>query len=275
MIVQCVTCQKKYRLKAEAVPESGAKVSCSGGCGKALIISPRKNLVADATGIPVTKRKHQKEVKWFGRMAQLLRDWGYEKKTAEYNMLFYFLRELRKRRGITFFDISCATALMRYDRELKYNCLAFMGACCVPPRDGVESCVPDIILALAEALRGHDSAGVFTVDAVMTTPYEDSFPAVFSFVHGAQFAASWGEQVYGSVTEVLISADAVREIPPDFDFSRLHEVARVEVSRAPVDNGRLSFRDKVAPARIVNPEPDPELRCADKELKKLLEGYTA
>lgn len=265
MIVQCAACQKKYKLKAENLPLEGARIKCSGPCGQSILVAPRDNLASDASAIPVNKRKHKKEVKWFGRMAGLIKSLGYERKTKEFNLMFYFLRELRKRQGITFFDISCTTALKSYDRELKYNCLMFMGKCCVPPwLDSLPSCVPDIILSLSQAYRAHDSAGEFSVSKVMAVPYEDSFPTVFSFLYGVPFVASWGEELYGNVTEVLISSDAVREIDEDFDFSRLHEVARVEVSRAPIDNGNLPFKTKIAPNLILNPDPDPEFRTSEK-----------
>ncbi|NJB69520.1 putative Zn finger-like uncharacterized protein [Desulfobaculum xiamenense] len=274
MLVQCVECQKKYRIKDGVIPLQGADIKCAGGCGQTLRIAPRENLAMDASAIPVNKRKHQKEVKWFTRMGQLVRDWGYERKTLEYNMMFYMLREIRKRLGITFFDIACTTSLVRVDRELRYNCLMFMGASCVPPRgNGVESSIPAVLASIGETLRSHDGSGQFGVRGVMTVPYEDSFPAMFGFARGAQFASSWGEHVYGNVTEVLISGDAARELDDSYDYGKLHEVARVQVSRAPIDSSALTFRQRTAPALLLDAEPDPDLRCEDDEVRGLYKAY--
>lgn len=274
MYVQCVACTKKYKIKAESIPHQGAVVTCK-GCGAKLRIGPRENLEGDHTKIPVTKRKHQKEVKWYGRTEESIKQMGYEKKTAEYNTLFYFQREIRKRFGITFFDIDIKARLKTVDRELMYNRLSFMGPCCVPPTDNAfESCISGLLGAMAAVLRGKDSAGRFTEDEVLRVAYKDSFPVLYRFGYGASFEASYGEVLYGNAVQVDISLDRIRELPDDYDGTDLHKVARVELSRVPIETGSMTLRELSTPGLHVNAEPDPDLRCTDKNVAKIIKRFS-
>lgn len=273
MYIQCVRCRKKYRVKAEAIPLQGAAITCS-GCGEKIRVGPRDNIEGDMTKIPVTKRKHAKEVKWYTRMEEMIKGFGYERKTQEFNLLFNLMREYRKRFGITFFDITCSARLARVDRELCYNVLEFSGEVCAPPLDGVESCVASMMEGAAEVLRGKDSAGKFSCEPVMRVAYEDSFPALLKFSLDAGFETTYGETLFGNAVRVDVSMDALREVPPKLEPGDISRYARVEMARYPVDTGRLTFAERTAPGLIVHPEPDPELRCSNPLVGKLITAYS-
>lgn len=273
MYVQCVSCRKKYRLDPARIPPGGGAVSCK-GCGVKLRVTPRDNVEADATRMPVTKAAHQKEVKWHDRSGAMLRSMGYEHKTAEYNMMFFLLREFRKRLGITFFDMGCSARVKHVDRELMYNRLSFFGDCCVPPfPGGAQSCLPDLLGGMAEVLRAKDSARRYCVDELLRVAYPDSFPVLMRFVLGVGFEASYGEMVYGSAVQVDIALDAVRELPDQYDCTDLERRARIEISRAPIETGRLTLGELMTPGVHLNPERDPDLRCACPVVDGLLRHY--
>lgn len=272
MYIQCVQCQKKYKIKAGAIPPQGAAVPCK-GCGQKIIVAPRDNLAGDHTRIPVTKRKHQKEVKWYARMQDMIKGFGYERATSEYNMLFSLMREYRKRFGITFFDLTCKARVTQVDRELRYNVLEFSGEGCVPPVDGVESFLASMMEGTGDVLRGKDSAGGFTAEPVMRVAYDDSFPAMAKFCLDAAFETSYGETIYGNAVRVDISMDNLREVPLGLDPGDIPKYARVEIGRFPLDTGRLTFAQRTAPGLIVHHDPDPELRCSNPLVARLIERY--
>jgi len=274
MYVQCVQCTKKYKLSPGSIPLGGAAITCK-GCAQKLFIEPRDRVEGDMTRIPVTKAQHKKEVKWFHRSEEIIKEMGYEKKTAEYNMLFFFLREFRKRFGITFFDLNCNVRVKVIDRELMYNRLSFFGNCCVPPLkdNSFESCIPGILGGIAEVLRAKDSSGRFSVANSLRVAYPDSFPSLVRFVFGASFEASYGEMVYGNAVQVDISMDKIRALPDNYQGEDLGEHARIEVSRVPIETGRLTFRELTTPGLFVNPDPDPDLRCNDPAVARLVERF--
>ncbi|WP_461210217.1 zinc-ribbon domain-containing protein [Desulfocurvus sp. DL9XJH121] len=274
MYIQCVECRKKFKVKAGAIPPQGAEVPCK-GCGGTLRVEPRNNLEGDLTKIPVTKRKHQKEVKWYARMGEMLRGFGYESKTREYNLLFQLMREYRKRFGITFFDITCQARVARVDRELCYNVLEFSGECCSLPVDGVDSCVASMMEGTAEVLRAKDSGGYFACEPVMRVAYEDSFPTVLKFCLGAAFETSYGETAYGNAARIDVSMDALRRLPPVLAAEDIPQYARVEMGLFPLDSGRLTFAQRTAPGLIVHRDPDPEMRCASPLAARLVERYAS
>ena len=182
--------------------------------GKKSSVAPRDNLAGDHTKIPVTKRKHQKEVKWYARMQEMLRDFGYTKATSEFNLLFALLREYRKRFGITFFDLTCKGPRERGGpRALRYNVLEFSGEGCTPPVDGTESFLASMMEGTGDVLRAKDSAGAFTAEPIMRVAYDDSFPAMAKFCLDAAFETSYGETIYGNAVRVDISMDMLREVP--------------------------------------------------------------
>ena len=273
MYIQCVHCRKKFKVKSGAIPLQGAAITCK-GCGGKIRVAPRNNLEGDLTKIPVTKRKHQKEVKWYARMEEMIKGFGFEKKTREYNLLFNLMREYRKRFGITFFDITCSARVTRVDRELCYNVLEFSGECCVPPMDGVDSCIASMMEGTGEVLRGKDSAGAFTSEPVMRVAYEDSFPAMVKFCLDAAFETSYGETIYGNAVRVDISLDALRGLPVPLPPEDIAKYARVEIALHPVDTGRLTFAQRTTPGLHVDSESDPELRCSNALVSKLIEIYS-
>ncbi|MCK9240863.1 hypothetical protein [Desulfocurvus sp.] len=273
MYVQCVSCVRKYRFDPAAVPAGGASAVCK-GCGARLPVAPRDNAEADAARPPVTKAAHQKELKWYARSDELLRGMGYQRKTAEYNMLFFMLREFRKRLGITFFDMGCSVRLKRVDRELAYNRLSFFGDCCVAPvPGGPPSCIPDLLCGMAEVLRAKDSARRFCADELLRVAYPDSFPVLVRFVLGVGFETSYAETVYGSAVQIDIGLDAVRELPEGYDGADLERRARVEISRVPIETGALPLAELLAPGLHLRPGRDPDLRCASPVLDALLAHY--
>lgn len=273
MYIQCVQCQKKYKIKAGAIPEQGAAVPCK-GCGGKIIVTPRDNLAGDQTKIPVTKRKHQKEVKWYARMQEMIRGFGYEKTTSEYNMLFALMKEYRKRFGITFFDLTCKARVAAVDRELCYNVLEFSGEGCVPPVDGVDSILASMMEGTGDVLRGKDSSGAFMAEPVMRVTYDDSFPAMLKFCLDAAFETSYGETMYGNAVRVDISLDKLREVPLPLDPADIPKYARVEIARFPLDTGRLTFAQRTTPGLHVHQDTDPELRCGNPLVTKLIKAYS-
>jgi len=273
MYIQCVKCCKKLKVKAGSIPAQGAVVTCP-GCGDKLKVEPRNNQEGDQTKIPVTKSKHKKEVKWHDRMSEMIRGFGYQPKTREFNMLFALMKEYRKRFGITFFDITCAARLARVDRELAYNVLEFSGECCVPPAEGFESCVASMIEGTSEVLNAKDSRGLYTCEPVMRVHYPDSFPAVIKFSLDAPFETSYGETLYGNAVRVDISLDNLRTVRAPFDEKELAKVARIEMARYPVTTGRLTFEERTAPGLFVHSDPDPELRLGDPKVARLIEQYS-
>ncbi|BBD08178.1 hypothetical protein [Desulfovibrio ferrophilus] len=273
MYIQCLDCRKKLKVKSGSIPYQGAVVSCP-GCGGKLKVAPRDNQEADMTKIPVNKRKHKKEVKWHDRMTEMIRGFGYQSKTHEFNMLFSLMKEYRKRFGITFFDITCSARLAHVDRELAYNVLEFSGKCCVPPANGFESCVASMIEGTSEVLNSKDSTGRYTVEPVMRVQYPDSFPALIKFSLDAAFETSYGEVLYGNAVRIDLSLDNLRSVRAPFDGKDLVRYARIEMARYPVDTGRLTFAQRTTPGLHVHTEPDPELRCGDPDVLSLIEQYS-
>lgn len=273
MYIQCVDCCKKLKIKSGSIPSQGAVVSCP-GCGGKLRVEPRDNQEGDQTIIPVTKRKHLKEVKWHDRMTSMLKGFGYQPKTREFNLLFSLMKEYRKRFGITFFDITCSARLARVDRELAYNVLEFSGKCCVPPAEGFESCVASMVEGTAEVLNGRDSSGRYAVEPLMRVYYPDSFPALIKFSLDAGFETSYGEVIYGNAVRIDLALDNLRKVRTPFDGKDLVRFARIEMARYPVDTGRLTFALRTTPGLHVHADPDPELRCADAGVLSLIEQYS-
>jgi hypothetical protein len=273
MYVQCVSCARKYRFNPASVPPGGASAVCK-GCGTRLPVAPRGNVEGDATRPPVTKAAHQKELKWYARMEELLRAMGFERKTAEYNMMFFMLREFRKRLGITFFDMGCSARVKRVDRELAYARLSFFGDCCVPPvPGGPQSCIPDLLCGMADVLRAKDSARRFSMAELLRVVYPDSFPVLVRFVLGVGFETSHGETLYGGAVQIDIGLDAVRDLPEGYDGADLERRARVEISRVPIETGQMPLRELATPGLHLRPERDPDLRCVCPALDALLAHY--
>lgn len=273
MYIQCVACRKKLKVKSGSIPPQGATVACP-GCSQKLKVEPRDNLEGDQTKIPVNKAKHKKEIKWHDRMVETIRGFGYTPKTREFNMLFNLMKEYRKRFGITFFDITCSARLAHVDRELAYNVLEFSGDCCVPPAEGFDSCIASMIEGTAEVLNARDSQGRYTMESVMRTHYQDSFPAVIKFSLDAAFETSFGETEYGNAVRVDISLDNIRKVTAPFDEMDLVSVARIEMARYPVTTGRLTLAERTTPGLFVHPEPDPEMRCNDPKIVELIKQYS-
>lgn len=273
MYIQCLDCRKKLKVKSGSIPHQGAMISCP-GCGGKLKVEPRDNQEGDMTTISVNKRKHKKEVKWHGRMMDMIKGFGYKPKTREFNMMFNLMKEYRKRFGITFFDITCSARLAHVDRELAYNVLEFSGRCCVPPAQGFDSCVASMIEGTAEILNARDSAGRYSVESILRVHYPDSFPALIKFSLDAGFETSYGEVQYGNAVRIDLSLDNLRKVRAPFSEEDLARYARIEIARFPVDTGRLTFAQRTTPGLHVHPEPDPELRCADPDVLSLIKQYS-
>ncbi|MBU1001074.1 MAG: hypothetical protein KKE73_00960 [Proteobacteria bacterium] len=273
MYIQCVDCCKKMKVKSGSIPPTGAVVSCP-GCGSKLRVDLRDNQEGDLTKMPVTKSKHLKEVKWHDRMNELIKGFGYQLKTREFNLLFTLMKEYRKRFGITFFDITTSARMARVDRELAYNVLEFSGKCCVPSAEGFESCVASMIEGTAEVLNSKDSTGRYTVEPLLRVYYPDSFPAVFKFSLDAGFETSYGETLYGNAVRIDLSLDNLRKMRAPFDGKDLVQFARIEMARFPVDTGRLTFAQRTTPGLHVHADPDPELRCGDPQVLSLIKQYS-
>lgn len=273
MYIQCVDCQKKFRVKSGAIPAQGAVVSCA-GCGNRMKVAARDNLAGDRSKIPVNKRKHKKEVKWYTRTQEIIRGFGFERGSKEYNMMFWIMREVRKRFGITFLDFGCKVALLKVDRALAYNVLDFSGQCCIPPVEGYDSCIGGLIEGMAEIVQLKDSSDYFTMEQLMRVHYENSFPSFIHFGYGTQFETSYGEVLYGNAARVDITIDALRELPVPFNPQTLPDYARIEIARFPVSGVGISYHDRMKPGLHVHVDPDPDIRCADPVVTKMITAYS-
>ncbi len=272
MILQCVDCTKKYSINADHVPPTGVFATCA-GCGQKLHIAPRDNVEQDRTGLPATKQKQKSEVKWNTRVVDSIKSWGYKKGTKEANVLYYVFREFRKKFGATFFDTACRLELEYVDRELIYNRLRFTSDACIPATyEEMVSRLPRMIHTVAEAVRFHDG-GAYTVSDVLRIPYRDSFPTMFVFGSEAMFQNAEGDQVKGLVSEVALDIDALKSVESEPDEADIPSLGRVVMSRAPIDNDEMFFKDRVKPGLTLTTEPAPGLKLADQMVDSLINEY--
>ena len=250
MIVQCLNCKKKYLLKATEIPVDGAAVRCK-GCEQAIRLVRRNNAEPDKAGISAFKKDNPREQKWNREMNDHIRQFGFNKNTQEFNLLFNLVRKLRKMHGIAFVPIRLRLEVERVERDLDYNVLHLVSDHCLPVVDETgDSPLRKLLVGLWDTLKTHDYSGRFTLAEVMKVAWPDAFPALFVFAGVAPCGAK-GEPA--RVSEVTITLDGLHNLPPDLELDMLPQVARVDLSSGPLPAPALSFTERSRPGLTVHP----------------------
>ncbi|MEW5773643.1 MAG: zinc-ribbon domain-containing protein [Thermodesulfobacteriota bacterium] len=267
MIVQCLDCKKKYLLKAQEIPVEGAAVRCK-GCDQVIRLARRDNAETDRSGITAFKKDNPREQKWNREMTETIRSFGYSRNTAEFNLLFNLVRKLRKMHGIAFVPIRLRLETERVERDLDYNVLHLVSDHCLPVADeSGDSPLRKLVVGLWDAIKTHDYHSRFTLAEVMRVAWPDAFPALFVFA-GLAPCGEKGEP--GRVSEVTFTLDGLRNLPPDLELDSLPQVARVEISAAPLSASPLPFAERSAPGLVAHPAP----ACASDAAAALLRQWS-
>lgn len=248
MIIQCVDCLKKYRLKADGPLPDGTVVRCP-TCNKPLPVGRRDNAELDRTGVDVAKPGTPDQARWNQKVADIIGSWGYSRGTKEMNLLFQFFEKLRKMYSVAYVPSRIQLDLVRVERELDYNVLKVSSEYCLPlPDESNESQLRKIILGLWNALNIGDPGKRFTLRNILSQPYPDSFPAVFQFIGTVDNGPDLPPRVW---SEATLSVDALRKITPDFELQRLPEVARLALGDTIRQGANLSFAERVRPGLLL------------------------
>lgn len=244
MIIQCVDCLKKYRLKADGPPPDGRAVRCP-SCNRPLPVVLRDNAEPDRTGADVAKPETPDQARWNQKVAGVIGSWGYARGTAEMNLLFLLFQKLRKMFGVAYVPSRIKPELARVERELDYNVLTISSEHCLPlPDASNESQLRKMILGLWNALSIGDSAKRFTLRKILGQPFPDSFPAVFRFIGTVYNGPDLPPRVW---SEATLSVDALRKITPDFELQRLPEVGRLALGDTIRQGANLGFAERIRP----------------------------
>jgi predicted Zn finger-like uncharacterized protein len=250
MIVQCLDCAKKYRLKAEGPPPEGAVVRCQ-SCGQAIKVARRDNQDQDKTKLSAFQQDVARETKWRQHMVDLFIGWGYRKGTVEMNALYALVSKLRKMYGMAFVPVRLKLEHAHVERELDYSVLHLVSEACLPlPDQEGDSPLRKLLVGLWDGLKTVDYSGRFALREIMPTPYKDSFPAMFAFT-GTAACGPKAEPL--ALSQVTFSVDALRALPPDLDLAALPQAARVRIGPPAPEEEQLSFAQRVAPGLTVRP----------------------
>lgn len=269
MIVQCLDCKKKYLLKATEIPAEGASIRCK-GCEQAIRLVRRDNAEPDKAGISAFKKDNPREQKWNREINDHIRSFGYSRNTQEFNLLFNLVRKLRKMHGIAFVPIRLRLETERVEWDLDYNVLHLVSDHCLPVVDETgDSPLRKLVVGLWDALKTHDYTGRFTLAEVMKVAWPDAFPALFVFA-GVAPCGPKGE--LARVSELTITLDNLRNLPPDLELDGLPQVARMDLSAGPLPGQALSFAQRSAPGLVVHPAQDPA--CPAEATAALLKQWS-
>jgi len=268
MIVQCLECRKKYLLKAVEIPPEGAAVRCK-ECGQPIRLARRDNAEPDRAGVSAFKKDNPREQKWNREMTDHIKSFGFSRNTQEFNLLFNLVRKLRKMHGIAFVPIRLRLEMERVEREMDYNALHLVSDHCLPLVDeSGDSPLRKLLVGLWDALKTHDYGGRFSLAEVMKVAWPDAFPALVVFT-GLAPCGEKGEPA--RVSEVTLTLDGLRNLPPDLDLESLPQVARVELSTAPLPAAALSFTARSAPGLVIHPAGDAP--CASEAATAMLRQW--